>query len=265
MNANAANRFFSGPYADAAEAIDAHDPARLEASTKGLDLDKPGQDGMTLLWYAIQQKDYRAIQILVHNGSRPDQQAVQNLGTPLHFALMDQDIRLLEAMLDGGVSPDWQDADGANLLQLAMKSDHAFDVVKLLVARHANVNARDGIGGSALDEAVDTMQPDIAIYLVDHGAQVTGHMTNGSSTAWAVQQTIARLNPEAKGTTVTDYSLDKSGQPVANKQTSPAPGTTPKGSEKLQKFEQLRMLMMQKGAMFPADSPAKVREQMARK
>ncbi|HDR9064293.1 TPA: ankyrin repeat domain-containing protein [Burkholderia vietnamiensis] len=265
MNANAANKYFSGRYAEVAQAIDNHDVDRLVTAAKGLDLNAPGREHMTLLWYAIQKKDYRAIQALVHEGSRVDQQAVENLGTPLQFALMDKDLRLLEAMLDGGLSPDWQDADGVSLLQLAMKSDHAFDVVKLLVARHANVNARDSIGGSALDEAVDTMQPEIASYLIEHGADATGHMNNGSSTAWAVQQTISRLEPAAKGASITDFSLDKSGQPVATKQAPPGPGTTPEGQAQLHKYEQLRALMKAKGAKFPPDPPAKVREQMQRK
>ncbi|KWF23886.1 ankyrin repeat domain-containing protein [Burkholderia pseudomultivorans] len=265
MKANAANKYFSGRYAEAAQAIDNHDADRLLTVSKDLDLNAPGREQMTLLWYAIQKKDYRAIQILVREGSRVDRQAVENLGTPLQFALMDKDLRLLEAMLDGGLSPDWQNEDGANLLQLAMKSDHAFDVVKLLVARHANLNARDSIGGSALDEAVDTMQPEIASYLIEHGANATGHMNNGSSTAWAVQQTIARLNPAAEGASTTDFSMGKSGQPVATKQTQPAPGTTPEGQQLLHKYEQLRALMIAKGAKFPADSPAKVREQMSKK
>jgi ankyrin repeat protein len=265
MNANAANKFFSGPYVKAAEAIDTQDVARLSTALKGLDPDAPGREHMTLMWYAIQKKDYPAIQALVRAGSRVDQQAVENLGTPLQFALMDKDLQLLGAMLDGGLSPDWQDADGATLLQLAMKSDHAFDAVKLLVAHHADVNERDGIGGSALDEAVDTMQPDIAIYLIEHSADANGHMNNGSSTAWAVQQTISRLNPEAAGTSVTDLSMDKNGQPVATKQTHPAPGATAEGHEQLQKFEQLRALMMAKGVQFPADPPAKVREQMGQR
>lgn len=265
MNASAANKYFSGPYLDAAQAIDQHDAERLSSVSKGLDLNAAGREHMTLLWYAMQKKDYAAIQTLVREGSRPDGQSVENLGTPLHFALMNEDLRLLEAMLDGGLSPDWRDADGTSLLQLAMKSDHAFDAVKMLIARRANVNARDGIGGSALDEAVDTMQPDIAIYLIEHGADPTGHMNNGSSTAWAVQQTIARLDPEAKDATVTDFSLDKNGQPVATKQSLPSPGVTPEGSEMLRKYGQLRALMMAKGAKFPADPPAKVREQMSRK
>ncbi|WP_322051574.1 ankyrin repeat domain-containing protein [Paraburkholderia bannensis] len=215
---SATNKFFSGRYVDAAEAIDSHDAARMASALKGLDPDAPGREHMTLMWYAIQKKNYQAIQVLLRAGSRIDEQAVENLGTPLQFALMDKDLQLLSAMLDGGLSPDWQDADGANLLQLAMKSDHAFDAVKLLVARHANVNQRDSIGGSALDEAVDTMQPDIAIYLIEHGADAKGHMNNGSSTAWAVQQTISRLDPEAAGVSVTDLSIDKNAQPVATRQ-----------------------------------------------
>ncbi|WP_245641614.1 hypothetical protein [Paraburkholderia bannensis] len=64
---------------------------------------------------------------------------------------------------------------------------------------------------------------------------------------------------------VTDLSMDKNGQPVATKQTQPAPGATAEGHEQLQEFEQLRALMMAKGVRFPADPPAKVREQIRQK
>ncbi|MDN8039288.1 ankyrin repeat domain-containing protein, partial [Burkholderia vietnamiensis] len=91
------------------------------------------------------------------------------------------------------------------------------------------------------------------------------HTTNGVSVAYSVQKDIDALQPEAKQATVTDISLDKDGQPVRTTQTPPAPGLSPEGKERLEKFERLRTLMIAKGAKFPPDPPAKVREQMSQK
>jgi uncharacterized protein len=146
---------------------------------------------MTLLWYAIQQKSYGSVQVLIRYGSKPDQQEVQGLGTPLHVALM----------------------------------------------------------------AKDT-------YLVEHGAEVNMHLMNGSSTAWAVQKTIDRLQPNAGGKPVTDISPDKSGKLTETVTVPPGPGASPERQKLLQRFEQLRTLMIQKGVKFPPDSPAQVRAQM---
>ncbi|QDH29952.1 ankyrin repeat domain-containing protein, partial [Burkholderia pseudomallei] len=43
------------------------------------------------------------------------------------------------------------------------------------------------IGGTALDKAIDVSKPDLAIYLVQHGADVNVHTTNGVSVAYSVQ------------------------------------------------------------------------------
>lgn len=262
MNANSAGKYFEGEYLAAAQAIDAGDAAQLTTVTQGLNIDTPGRQNMTLLWYAIQQKNYGAVRLLIRHGSKPDQQEVQGLGTPLYVALMAKDTRLLEAMLDGGLPPDYQDADGTNLLQRATKGEKALDITRLLLERGANVNLRDSIGGTVLDESVDALKPEIGIYLVEHGAAVNSHLTNGSSTAWAVQKTIERLQPGAGRTPVTDISPDKRGKLTETVTVPTAPGSSTEGQKLLQQFEQLRALMIQKGAKFPPDSPAVVRAQM---
>lgn len=262
MNTNSAGKYFEGEYLAAAQSIDEGNATQLAAVTQGLNVDTPGRQHMTLLWYAIRAEKYRAIQVLIRQGSQPDQQEVQGLGTPLSVALTAKDTRLLEAMLDGGLSPDYQDADGTSLLQRATKGEKALDTTRLLLERGANVNLRDSIGGTALDESVDALKPELGLYLVEHGAAVNSHLTNGSSTAWAVQKTIERLQPGAAQTPVTDISPDKRGKPTETVTIPPAPGSSPEGQKLLQQFENLRALMIQKGAKFPPDSPAQVRAEM---
>lgn len=265
MSAQSPTKYFDGQYLTAAAAIDHGDMPSLVAAIPGLKVDNPGREHMTLLWYAIQKKNYEAIQTLVKKGSQPEQQGVEGLGTPLYVALMNQDTRLLEAMLDGGLSPDFQDEDGRTLLQLAMVSDKAADLVRLLVGRKANVNLADSIGRTPLDAAIDANHPELGMYLIEHGANVNTHMSNGVSPAYSVQWEIDHLQPNAKQAPVTDISLDNKGKPVESTGTPVAQGSTSAGQELLKEFEQLRALMIQKGAKFPPDPPAKVREQMRKK
>jgi hypothetical protein len=265
MNTNSPEKYFSGEYLTAARAIDAGDVGRLAAVTQGLNVDTPGRQHMTLLWYATQRKNYEAVTVLIKRGSRPDQQVVEGLGTPLYVALMNKETRLLKAMLDGGMSPDLPDEDGRTLLQQAMIGDKASDVVQLLISRNANVNLQDRIGRTPLNAAINSLRPEIGILLVEHGANVNTHLTNGSSPAWGVQQTIADLQPGSKQAPITNISPGRDGQPVSTTTVPSPPGATLEGQELLRKFEQLRALMIVKGAKFPADSPAQVREQIKRK
>ncbi|RQU36071.1 ankyrin repeat domain-containing protein [Burkholderia cenocepacia] len=265
MSANSPSKYFEGSYLSAAKAISDGDVAQLKSALSGIDVNRPGRQEMTLLWFAISTKNFPAISELIAHGSKPDAQIVEGLGSAMYFAITNEDTRYLKAMLDGGLSPDTVDSDGTSLLQRAMEGNGAMERVKLLIEHHANINHRDSIGGTALDSALDVAKPDIAIFLVEHGADVNAHTTNGVSVAYSVQKDIDALQPEAKQATVTDISLDKDGQPVRTTQTPPAPGLSPEGKERLEKFERLRALMIAKGAKFPPDPPAKVREQMSKK
>ncbi|MEV9638775.1 ankyrin repeat domain-containing protein [Burkholderia pseudomallei] len=265
MSANSPGKFFEGPYLNAAKAINDHNTAQLKASLANINVNAPGRDDMTLLWYAILQKNYDAIRELVAHGAESDKQVVEGLGSALHVALTNDDPRVLQAMLEGGLSPNYQDADGTSLLQRALEGEKAPEHVHLLVERGANVNLRDSIGGTALDKAIDVSRPDLAIYLVQHGADVNVHTTNGVSVAYSVQWEIDHLQPDGKSASTTTVTLDQSGKPVVTAHSQPGPGTTPEGHELLQKFERLRTLMIEKGAKFPPDPPAKVREQMSQK
>ncbi|BBA42619.1 MULTISPECIES: ankyrin repeat domain-containing protein [Burkholderia] len=265
MSANSPGKFFEGQYLNAAKAINDHDTARLKESLTGLNVNAAGRDDMTLLWYAILQKNYDAIRELVAHGAEPDKQVVEGLGSALHVALTNDDPHVLQAMLEGGLSPNYQDADGTTLLQRALEGEKAPEHVRLLVERGANVNLRDSIGSAALDKAIDVSKPDLAIYLVEHGADVNAHTTNGVSVAYSVQWEIDHLQPNGKSASTTAVALDQGGKPVVTTQSQPSQGATPEGHELLEKFERLRTLMIEKGAKFPPDPPAKVREQMSQK
>lgn len=221
-------QIFSDRYLDVAQALQAHDFGRVRQLAQGLPLDVPGNKQTTLLWFVTANKNFPAVSVLIALGSQPDEQVIQGLGSPLNAAFESRELQLLTAMLDGGLSPNHTHPRENLMLQRAVTSGTPAHV-QLLLDRGADVNQRDGIGGTALTEAISTARPDVALYLVERGADVNLPMTNGVTPAWGVQRALARQPP---------------------------------GSELAVKFERLRDAMAKHGARFPATPPAQMRQQM---
>jgi len=223
-----AEDFFTGPQLAMAQAIDANDWPTLTRLAAANDPARPGQRGMTLMWYAIQpaKPNFAAISALVKLGVNPDTQVAEGVGTATGFALQSPDLHYLQALLDGGLSPNHQTKDGDELLQQAAGALGSLPHVKLLVERGARVDLRDSIGGTALHTAVSTQQADIALYLIARGAPVDSVKSNGVTLAWSVQGIIQRQQPG----------------PMRSA------------------FEQVRDEMARRGVKFPAEAPAVVRQ-----
>ena len=187
--------FFDGRHIEVARAMDAGDMARVRALSAGLAIDAVGRKDMTLLWYAIQSKNYPAVSTMIQLGSKPDEQIAQGIGSALDAAVYSKDTRLLQAMLDGGLSPDHRSPKHKQMLQRATGPGGSIEHVRLLVDRGANLNMKDSVGGTALTEAISTLKPDIALYLVERGADIGTFTVNGVSVPWSVQGTINRQQP----------------------------------------------------------------------
>jgi hypothetical protein len=229
MNRYPAEEFFEGRELVAARAIEARQNDSLPALLEGLDLNAQGRKSMTLLWFAILKQNFDAITILVRQGAKPEEQGIQGLGTAVAYALHNEDTRFLAAMLDGGLSPDHQTQHGTSLIQRAAGADGAtLDHTRLLIERGADIDVQDSIGGTALLSAINTHQPDRAIYLVEQGASLSALTTRGVSPLWSVTGIIDRQHPG----------------PMRSK------------------YEELRDLMIAKGAKYPPDPPAQVRQWM---
>jgi uncharacterized protein len=226
-----ADNFFSGSMLEAARAIDRNDLVEMKKHLQGRDVNQKGAKEMSLLWYAIQTKKLSAVTELMKLGADPDRDGVQGLGMALNWALINYEgTDLLAAMLDGGLNPNTLDAGGGNLLQRAMTSgEWTLPKVKLLVERGADLNLRDSIGGSALWEAIEGTTAEVAVFLLERGADPNIVTTRGITPAYAVQKKLARTK------------LD---------------------SDLYRHLLRTQQLMQEKGARFPADPPAKVREWM---
>jgi ankyrin repeat protein len=196
---------------------------RLRAVVRPAEIDRPGKKGMTLMWYAIQEKRFDAIEVLVSLGSNPDEQVVKGLGTPLFYSLEVEDLRFLTAMLDGGLSVNQKSKGGEPLLYTAAgPHGRTFGHVQLLVERGADVNLPRSNEETPLFSAIFMMEPERARYLVEHGADVNVSSVDGVTPGWGIHTIIKRQQPD---------------------------------SPLRRRFEELRDLIVSKGAKWPPDHP----------
>ena len=221
-----ATTFFRGHYLEMAQAIEANDIPRLERLAQGQDLMLKGEKDMSLIWFAILHEKFDAISALIRLGVNPDRQTAKGLGSALEWTFIKHDdIRYLKAMLDGGLDPNYKRPDNYTLM-LQRGVFGGLEHVKLLLSRGTRINDRDSIGGTALYEAITSVEPDIAIYLVQQGADLNVASVNGVTPAWSVQLAVQGTRP---------------GNPIH------------------EKFLQLRDLMIKKGVKWPPLPPAEVR------
>ena len=225
-----AEDLFSGSQLVLAKAIESGDMATFNAQARPEDLVKAGAKGMTLLWFAMRPSvsNFEAIRSIIAKGVNPDSQVAQGIGSALDYALLNRDIRFLTVMLDGGLSPNHTYPQRSPLLNRAAGPDGSLAHVKLLVERGAKLDTRAANGESALHMAVSAQRLDVAVYLLERGANANTALNNGVSVAWSVHNALSR---ETAG-------------PVHDG------------------LVRLRDMLVQRGVTFPPDAPAVVRERL---
>ncbi len=195
MKTPAAEQFFSGPTLTLAQAIERGDAAEVDALARTVDLNKPGADDMTVLFFALQKAfgekpaQLQIITQLVKAGADPLQR-VEDLGSVLGVSLQAASPLYVKALLDGGVSPDT--IEGSTPILFKATREATFGTLKLLVERGADVNRRDSLGNTALMQGLTTMQLDQVEYLLAHGAKPDFVNINGVSFANQLQFQIGR-------------------------------------------------------------------------
>lgn len=195
MRTPPAEQFFSGPTLTLAQAIEQGDIAEVEALLGEVELNKPGADEMTLLFFALQSAfgekpaQLAIITRLVRAGADPLHR-VENLGSVLGVSLQAASPLYVQALLDGGVSPNA--VEGTTPILFKVTREATFDTLKLLLARGADVNKIDSLGNTALMQGLTTMQLDQVEYLLAHGARPDFVNINGVSFANQLQFQIGR-------------------------------------------------------------------------
>ncbi|WP_061940078.1 ankyrin repeat domain-containing protein [Collimonas pratensis] len=198
--------FFTDPKQIAlGKAIYDGDLAAVVRLIPGTDLNKPGINGGSPILYALQEtvpveqdgtsERFAILSALVKAGANPDPySADSDKPTALDFILLRKSNFAFRALLDGGLDPNHL-RHGEEPLIFSVASDDLMPSLKLLVDRRVDVDKRDSLGRTAIDEALASYQFDAIDYLLAHGANPKNVDRLGTSFAWAVQVALNHVDP----------------------------------------------------------------------
>jgi hypothetical protein len=163
--------FFSDPKVLAlAKAATAGDTATIDASIKdGADVNAPGKDGATALWFAYLAGNRSGFVHLLDCGADPTRVFKAMRSSVVESALHREDDEYLTLLLDHHLNANAKDHLGNPILSTAAGSA-SLSKLQLLVEHGANVNATDKSGTTPATQASQMRQYDQVSYLLDHGA-----------------------------------------------------------------------------------------------
>jgi ankyrin repeat protein len=124
-----------------------------------------GEGGWTPLMYAALYGDAGLVRLLLEKGAKPNTQN-ESGGAALMYAT--GDVGKVKILLDRGADPNLRSGDGRTALLIALGRTGSSPVVKLLLARGADLKAA---GPSALVIAASTHDPELLQLLLDRGAE----------------------------------------------------------------------------------------------
>jgi ankyrin repeat protein len=155
--------------AELAEAIAARDDARVRALAPAVDLSTRGDEQVTLLEWALLNKNAAALQLLLDAGADPAQPGLDD-DTVVHLAAQDDDPAYLRLLLAHGASPDVAaSGNGATPLSAALMADR-IEQFRMLLAAGADPGHADRAGNTPLHVAGKINRPGRAIDLLRAGA-----------------------------------------------------------------------------------------------
>lgn len=134
----------------------------------GVDVNGRGRDGITPLLFAMINRRETMITVLINRGA--DAMAeMKGLGSPMSLSAAVPDGKVLALLLTNGADVNRWSLDEEPSIFYAVRAGVLENVDRLLAAG-ANINMCDGVGGTALTLAIDTGSFDLAMALLERGA-----------------------------------------------------------------------------------------------
>jgi hypothetical protein len=178
----------------------------VERLIPGTDLNKPGINGGTPLFYAFQEtipveqdgtsKRFAVLRALVKAGANPDPNPTDSEKPGvLDFVLLRNSTFAFGALLDGGLDPNYL-RHGEEPLIFSVASDKALPLLKTLIGHRPDISKRDPLGETAIDNAIASYEFDAIDYLLAHGANPNNIDRAGTSFAWKLQRVMDKTDPK---------------------------------------------------------------------
>ncbi len=135
---------------------------------KGADPNGCDRRKSTPLFWALYEEP--KVRLLLDGGAKVDAKSVEGRTVLYQAAVMGDPARVMRLLLEKGADPN---AKTLNLMTpLIAASRGSIEAMRLLIEKGADVNARNGAGGTALMAAASTGRPDAVRLLLAKGADV---------------------------------------------------------------------------------------------
>lgn len=190
------NEVFGDPKVRAlAVAATKGDTAKLDSLVKaGVDVNSRGRHGLTPLFSAVLAENSVGVEGLLKDGADPN--AVTDDGSSIMHdaASLISEPAILALLLKYGGNPNAaRVSDGYRPLHLAISmapEDKSTEKVLVLIAHNADLNGQNESGETPLMISVSLVRYDIALLLLEHGADYTLKNKYGNSIRYYIQQNI---------------------------------------------------------------------------
>jgi uncharacterized protein len=230
-------QYFNGPQLTLAQAIKAQDVQSVKRLAKQTDLNTPAKKDLTILFFAFNEaqdksdpKSFEIMTELVKSGADAVNYEVPDLGSVWGVSLTRSDARFVRALLDGGVNPNApSQGKGSDPAIFAAATEKTMEVLQLLLSRGADINQKDSLGATVLQDTLSGMQLDQTEYLLKQGANPNTVDRIGVSFAWFLKRVSER-------TDLTPITVNK--------------------------LSEIKALAMSKGMKWPPDPPEIERDRM---
>lgn len=157
---------------------------------------------------AIVQGKPQEVKQLLDKGEAVD--AKQNGQTALHFASMNGKVDIISILIARGAKVDAQDDQGVTPLMLAAK-DGQLDAVKALLAQGAKPDAQNKLGENALHIAGAHGKKDVLVELLDRGADIRATTNTGLNVLVFALNRMVQPGATAADTALVEFIKGKFG------------------------------------------------------
>jgi ankyrin repeat protein len=154
-----------------------------------VDVNVPGRDGTPALHWMVRVDDLDSAQLLLRAGADA-KRATRTGVTPLYLACSNGNAAMIRLLLDAGADPNAADPTGETPLMTASKIGDLASV-RLLLDRGAVVDTRDPeFQQTALMVAVRENHPDLVRLLIDRHADVNAKTRTGRTPPWILPNSV---------------------------------------------------------------------------
>ncbi|MCF8581190.1 ankyrin repeat domain-containing protein [Enterobacter ludwigii] len=194
------DNYFSGQQLTLARAIQNGEVDGVIKLASEVDLNKPGKEDMTLLFWAVMNsinnkktpKQLSIITSLIKAGADPLQPRPQGKNSPAEFVLMADSADWIKAMLDAGLSPNAVDKTFDKPIIFQTLEAKNTETLQAMLDKGADINVTDSLGNTLLIDALDFHSYDHVLLLLERGADPEIKADNGWTMGNQLQHFLSR-------------------------------------------------------------------------